>query len=126
MFTVSHAHNDFIQSFAELGLFGFLPLAALTILASRSAVRAAALPPQSIHHYLGIGCAGSLLALLLHSMADFNLYIPANALAISWISGIALALNVSPSRRRSRRGEARTAELIVANTPCSQPALYTA
>jgi hypothetical protein len=38
-----------------------------------------------------LGCIGSIAAILLHSLADFNLYIPANAvvlavtLALAWM-----------------------------------------
>ncbi|MBE0658985.1 MAG: O-antigen ligase domain-containing protein, partial [Bryobacteraceae bacterium] len=30
-----------------------------------------------------------LAAMTLHSLVDFNLYIPANALALAWIAGLA-------------------------------------
>jgi tetratricopeptide (TPR) repeat protein len=39
-----------------------------------------------------MGCAGALTAIGIHSLADFNLYIPANALFLSWIVGLALCL----------------------------------
>jgi cell division protein FtsW (lipid II flippase) len=38
-----------------------------------------------------LGCIGSIAAILVHSLADFNLYIPANALvftvtlALAWV-----------------------------------------
>jgi hypothetical protein len=44
---------------------------------------------------LAIGLAGALTALLIHSGADFNLYIPANAMTLAWICGLA----VSPGLR---------------------------
>ena len=34
----------------------------------------------------------SMAAILLHSLGDFNLYIPANAMTLSWIAGIAAGL----------------------------------
>jgi hypothetical protein len=36
-----------------------------------------------------VGILGALFAIGLHSLADFNLYIPANALTLAWLSGIA-------------------------------------
>jgi hypothetical protein len=47
-----------------------------------------------------VGAAGALAAFLTHSLADFNLYIPANALTLSCI--LALACSVSgPAEERS-------------------------
>lgn len=86
------AHNDYLQLLIELGLLGFVPGFALAALAHAGALNAAAAPATASERYLGIGCSASLIALTLHSFVDFNLYIPANALAVSWIAGIALAL----------------------------------
>ena len=38
--------------------------------------------------YLAVAGAGALAAILLHSLADFNLYIPANAMLLAWIAGM--------------------------------------
>ena len=43
-----------------------------------------------------LGCIGSISAILIHSLADFNLYIPANALIFTVI----LALAWSNTHRR--------------------------
>jgi hypothetical protein len=43
------------------------------------------------NRWLAIACIGSFAAIGLHSFVDFNLYIPANALLLAWISGVALA-----------------------------------
>jgi len=55
-------------------------------------VRKAAHLRQSSDRVLAAGSAGALAAILLHSLADFNLQIPANAMIFSWIAGSALAL----------------------------------
>jgi hypothetical protein len=39
-----------------------------------------------------VACAGALAAILLHSLADFNLYIPANAMLLAWIAGMTAGL----------------------------------
>jgi hypothetical protein len=46
---------------------------------------------------LAVGLFASLVTIGLHSLADFNLYIPANALAFAWLSGVA----ASPALRRN-------------------------
>jgi len=35
-----------------------------------------------------LGCMGSVLALLIHSVTDFNLQIPANALIFAMVLGV--------------------------------------
>jgi hypothetical protein len=46
---------------------------------------------ENFKRMIGLGCAGSIVAMMLHAMADFNLYIPANALMFSTISGLAMS-----------------------------------
>ena len=90
--TVDFAHNDYLQSLAELGAIGFLVLAALLVAISFKALRTA-FQSESIHcRYVGLACSGALSAILLHSVVDFNLYIPANAMVLTWIFGIATGL----------------------------------
>jgi len=86
------AHNDYLQLTAELGTAGFLLLGAVALPVFTRAFRAATQPRDRDTRYLGLGCAGAFAAIGLHSLADFNLYIPANALVLAWISGIAASL----------------------------------
>ena len=37
---------------------------------------------------LVIACAGALVAMLLHSLVDFNTHIPANAMTLAWIGAV--------------------------------------
>ena len=39
---------------------------------------------------------GAFAAIGAHSFVDFNLYTPANAMLLAWISGIAASLDVTP------------------------------
>jgi hypothetical protein len=58
---------------------------------------------------LGLACLGGLAALLFHSLADFNLYVPANAMVFSWVAAISSSLPgvvydqraTTPARTRS-------------------------
>jgi hypothetical protein len=45
--------------------------------------------PSNDRRYVALACAGSFAAIMLHSFVDFNLYIPANAMLLAWIAGIA-------------------------------------
>jgi O-antigen ligase len=89
-FRVDFAHNDYLQLLAELGLVGFLPLAVLASAAFVASIRRAILRASEESGLIALACAGSLTAIAIHSLADFNLYIPANAIAVSWIGGMAL------------------------------------
>lgn len=95
---VNHAHNDYLELASDLGI----PAAALffgsagTLLAR--AARKATLAEVSFERAMALGCLGSIAAILLHSLADFNLYIPANALVFSLILGLAASIPAaSPS-----------------------------
>ncbi len=110
MNSIVFAHNDYIQAIVEFGLFGFVPLALLIGLAVKGSLDRAFVSREESQHYLGIGCAGSLFAMLFHGLVDFNLYIPANNLAFFWIAGIAMGIGAfkfefPPKWRKSRTKE---------------------
>jgi O-antigen ligase len=94
-FNFTFAHNDYLELATELGGVGSLLLAGLMLTILVKALRAATSSPSRDSRYLGLGCAGAMVAIGLHSLTDFNLYLPANALLLAWISGIAAGL---PSR----------------------------
>ncbi len=86
---VDYAHNDYLQLFAELGIVGLLLTLSLAgVIAWRAVTAAFRRGPSS---WLGVGVLASLLALALHSLVDFNLYVPANALALAWLAGVAVS-----------------------------------
>jgi O-antigen ligase len=92
--TFTYAHNDYLQAAAETGATGCLILVALILPVSRRAFRAALRGHDWNTRYLGWGCAGAITAIALHSLADFNMYVPANAMLLAWILGIAASLRL--------------------------------
>jgi len=88
------AHNDYLQLLSELGAIGFLIPAILLALAFGNAVRVASSGDTAQRRLLGLACVGGMAAILIHSLADFNLYIPANAMVFAWISGLSAALTI--------------------------------
>jgi O-antigen ligase len=94
--TDDFAHNDYLQLLAELGLVGFAIGAALAFSVERMAVKKAVESADSGTRYFALACAGALAAILVHSLADFNLYIPANAMLLAWIAGMTAGLRNSP------------------------------
>ncbi|HTU44720.1 MAG TPA: O-antigen ligase family protein [Bryobacteraceae bacterium] len=100
-YTVEFAHNDYLQYLAELGILGFSLLAAITILFARDALRPLFSTSDQNRRLPLLACISALAGMALHSFVDFNTYIPANALALAWIAGIASA-NAPERVRRSR------------------------
>ncbi len=89
MFTVDYAHNDYLQAAAEQGIAGlwlWLALAALVLRSLWKVITRSSWPEE---RYRSLACLGSFAAIALHSLVDFNLHIPANAMTLAWIGGIA-------------------------------------
>lgn len=97
---VNHAHNDYLEVAADLGIPGAFVLFASVFLILARAVRAFLFGEGDFERVVALGCVGSIVAILLHSFADFNLYIPANALFFSVILGLGIALRSPHSIRR--------------------------
>jgi len=89
MNTIDFAHNDYLQYLAELGAPAFLAGLLFMLGILRRTVRSGMDEPSTDRRYVALACAGSFAAIMLHSFVDFNLYIPANAMLLAWIAGIA-------------------------------------
>ena len=102
--TQDYAHNDFLQYFAELGALGFaLAVIPLSIVLAR--LRAGIRHIRPDVRWLSLACAGSAVAIGLHSFVDFNLYVPANMFTLAWILGIAAYVGRWSSRNEGTRLE---------------------
>jgi O-antigen ligase len=94
---IDHAHNDFLEVTTDTGILGaallFIPIMGLLIkmilayAGARSAYRRSVL----------LACIGGTSALLIHSAADFNLQVPANALLFAVVLGIGCKATYSTS-----------------------------
>ena len=87
---VFHAHNDWVQLLAEGGLAGTLAVLALVAGYAAAAVKRLARRRDREAIALGLGGLAGLLAFLLHSFAEFNAHIPANALWFTVLAALTL------------------------------------
>ncbi len=110
------AHNDYLQLASELGAGGFAIFSGLMLAVLTSAVRAATRGRDWNTRALGSGCTGAIGAIAVHSLADFNMYIPPNALLLAWISGITVSLPLRPvpDRQIPSRDCFRTGAVVLA------------
>jgi O-antigen ligase len=97
MHTVDYAHNDYLQVLVEFGIVGFLAGLVFLLRLLWKAIRAATYSYSVDGRYLAIACVGSI-TILLHSLVDFNMYVPANSMLFAWVAGLA-AVHLRKSRR---------------------------
>lgn len=99
--TVDHAHNDYLELAVEWGLPGAALVVGIFLLVIARAFPACTRAPNSSAQLAALGCCGGILALLLHSIVDFNLQIPANALVFAALLGVAWAAGESVTQPRA-------------------------
>jgi len=86
---VEHAHCDYLEVATELGLPGaILVFGSIFWVLAQTARRYRKLE-ERFDKAVSLACIGSIAAILVHSLADFNLYIPANALVFTMILAMA-------------------------------------
>jgi hypothetical protein len=100
-FAVDHAHNDYLEALVEDGIAGVAMVFAFIVVLYRTAFRyRTAFPSLASRSWSRtgpraaalVGCTG----LLLHSFADFNMHIPANAATLLVLT--AIAVNTSAAK----------------------------
>ncbi len=84
-----HAHNDYLEFLIETGPVGLLLLASVALLALRQAWLAMSTRHRPLLQGLGFGSLMGIIAILYHSIADFNLRIPSNAMMFMLLIGLA-------------------------------------
>ncbi|MDA2914173.1 O-antigen ligase family protein, partial [Acidobacteriia bacterium AH_259_A11_L15] len=93
---VDQAHNDYLQFAAELGLVGAALFFGLIFALLIRQIVAFYRAERGRDRFLLLGCCGSVLALLFHGFADFNLQIAADALIFVTILGLGYAVSRTP------------------------------
>ena len=86
---VDHAHCDYLEAVSELGLPGGILLFGSVFWIVARAVQDYRKMEDGVDATVCLGCIGSITTILVHSIADFNLYIPANALVFTVVLALA-------------------------------------
>lgn len=99
--SISHAHNDYLEFFAESGLIGMALLIAVALRIFQPVF-------GSIRQRASAGDLGLLLsvglgAFLIHGLVEFNLQIPSNAMWFAALCGMVVASTDANNRRFTKR-----------------------
>jgi O-antigen ligase len=76
---VNAAHNDFLQLLAESGIIGFGIMLWFLVITVRNALRKCAKWTSNLNGAVAVAALLGISGILVHSLVDFNMQIPANA-----------------------------------------------
>lgn len=94
-----HAHSDWVELLATTGLIGAALLATGLFFYGRRLRQVVLHGERSEGRAAGLAALGALVAVGVHSLADFGLTIPANALALAVVAGAAVATQLADPKR---------------------------
>jgi O-antigen ligase len=77
---VDHVHNDYVELLAEMGILGGICGLAFLWILFRDGKRCFEAEQGHFSRAIHAGASAALAGLLLHSLVDFNLHIPSNAI----------------------------------------------
>lgn len=97
-----HAHNDYAEGLAETGMIGGILFFGALLIFGRIAFRNMGVGPWTVAEWMRLGATIGGLGIVIHSLFDFNLRIPANAAWFAACCGIATVgiHSIDPVRRR--------------------------
>ena len=99
-FFVNQAHNDYLQLLVETGVVGFSIAIWFLVLVFRRAAGKIRNWTESAGGALTVAALLGCIGILVHSLLDFNLQIPANAALFYVLCAIAAAAPLQESKRR--------------------------
>lgn len=104
-------HNDYLQILGEYGLIGACLFGGIAILTLWTALQAQRQRRNSLLRGVGFAAMMGMVALMVHSVADFNLHIPANASLLTLLCGLAFtARYLEDSKPRKSRSPSSSAD----------------
>jgi O-antigen ligase len=94
---VNHAHNDYVEALAETGILGAACCAWFLVALFFQSLRRLLLQDKSFSAALHLSGLVACTGFLVHSLVDFNLHIPSNALLFFLMAHLATADISSPA-----------------------------
>ena len=110
---IGQAHNDFLQIVADCGVLGGVIALWFIFLVARDTVRALS-HRDPMMAGTALGAAGGIFALLVHSLFDFNLQLPSNALLFLVLSSVVSQIAAATEGKVSQAFLERAIRLKVA------------
>jgi len=106
---VNNAHNDYLEALFEGGIFSLLLLLAGLWVLLRQWPRLMHQGRWGSFRFIQAGAGIGVLLMLMHSLVDFNLHIPANAVIFAFLTAVFLkeCQEEHQGRRRRRRSVPR-------------------
>ncbi len=96
---VAQSHNDYLQALADAGVVGGAAAVCFIALVFRDVMRGMRSKDPVIAG-LAIGCGGGLFDMAVHSLFDFNLQIPSNALLFLLLSSVVSCMGAISAETR--------------------------
>jgi len=115
----THAHNDYLEFISTFGLLGSIPLIVFVLSSLQKNLWVLAKRRYTLARGVAFGSLMATVSLLLHSIADFNLQIPANALIFIVVLALGHLAAAQPyeqkekKKRRRRRTSSRQTRSLV-------------
>jgi putative inorganic carbon (HCO3(-)) transporter len=98
---INYVHNDYLELLVEQGLIGFGLFGLAVLLVVAAILRGLQEQQDPIRRAALYGSLTAALSILIHSLVDFNLHIPANAAIFSVVMALGLIAARMPSRTDS-------------------------
>ena len=93
---VFYGHNDYLQWISETGLILVLVIIWMIVALFRKGFKTLKNPSRLVRG-ITVGALSGITAILIHSFADFNLHIPANALLFTVLTSLVVSPLPKPS-----------------------------
>jgi len=114
-FFVNEAHNDYLQLLCEMGLLGFATMLWFLIVLYRRALRKIDNWTSNVTGAVTLACSLGITGILVHSLLDFNLQIPANAALFYVLCTLAAAPPLLQRTRKRRPASTEQEEVMPAS-----------
>jgi O-antigen ligase len=103
VYRVEQAHNDYLQALADTGIVGFACVAAFIYLLFKNALSVTKSSPSVFRRSVAHGALAGCFGILIHSLFDFPLRTPSNALFFLTLTTIAVVSIYYPKTENTRK-----------------------